>query len=70
MLAFRYLGRTKGVETCDDCECRTILRSYETASGYLYLCPECGHQMEDDYRLEAELVRQKVHKGRKENDDD
>ena len=52
MKPFRYIGRGSAKEKCDDCEEVKILRVYETTSGYLRLCPSCGHQMEDDFKIE------------------
>jgi hypothetical protein len=49
MKPFRYLGRTLKPDICDDCGTVKILRSYETLSGYLYLCPDCGKDMEQEY---------------------
>lgn len=52
MKPFRYIGRTDKPDHCDDCDVKKILRVYETTSGYLYLCPDCGRQMEDEYENE------------------
>ena len=62
---FGYVGRSKFKGNCDneDCGFCGILRVYETGSGWEYLCPSCGHTMEDDWKTEHPTAKE-------EEDDD
>ena len=57
MRIFKYIGRTSKPDKCDDCEKVSILRCYETSSGYIYICPECANTMETDYQTELSAIR-------------
>jgi hypothetical protein len=56
MKPFRYIGRTKTPDICDDCKQKKILRCYETTSGYLYICPDCADTMIVEYNSEERQI--------------